>query len=126
MADFYEPMSSEPGLRESIVQFVGGTAAVTKVFGRGVTVTYVSTGLVDLVWSTNDARPGTFLGPKAMQLHATTSSGVKGYSVATGVYNATTRTLRVAIWDASNNLVDLAALQWLTVTIAFLEAVIGP
>jgi hypothetical protein len=126
VSDFYPPMSSEPALREHLVQFVGGAAAVTKVFGRGITVTYVSTGLVDLKWSTTDDAPGTFVGPKCLQLHATTASGVKGFSVATGVYNASTRTLRVAIWDASNNLVDLAALQWLTATILFLVDRIGP
>ena len=122
----YESMTNEPNLREWVVQFVGGTAAATKVFGKGITVTYVSTGLVDLGWSTVDAIPGVFLGPKCLQLHATTQSGIKGYTVATGVYNTSTRKLRVAIWDASNNLVDLAALQWLTATILFSAERITP
>ena len=122
----YEPKVSEPSTFDQIIQFVGGTAAVTKVFGAGVTVTYVSTGLVDITWSSNHSKPGTFLGPKSGFVHATTAANVKGYSVTCGVYNVSTRTLRVSIYDASNNLVDLAALQWATFVIAFLTAgVIG-
>jgi hypothetical protein len=122
----FEPRVSEPSLLDQIVQFVGGTTAVTKVFGSGVTVTYVSTGLVDITWSANQSRPGVFLAPRSGFVHATTPANVKGYSCTCGVYNTTTRTLRVSIYDASNNLVDLAALQWLTLTIAFLtDGVIG-
>ena len=110
-----------------VVQFVGGTAAVTKVFGSGVTVTYVSTGLVDITWSANQSKPGTFLGPQSAMFHATTQATIKAYSCVTGNYSVSARTLRVNMYDASNNLVDLAALQWLTLMIAFLtDGAIGP
>ena len=127
MSDFYEARHSEPGEREHLVQFVGGTAAITKTYGRSITATYVSTGLVDLTWSANAPKPGTFVGPRGMPgFRATVQSGVKGYTAVVGDYSTTTRTLRVAIYDASNNLVDLAAAQWLTLVLVFLVEAIGP
>jgi hypothetical protein len=122
----YEILGSEPTERDYVVQFVGGTAAVTKVYGRGVTVTYVSTGLVDIVWSANETKPGTFVGVTGPCFRATTAANVKGYSIVHGDYNTTTRTVRVSIYDASNNLVDLAAAQWLTFKAVFLAEIIGP
>lgn len=102
------------------VKFVGGTAAVTKVTGTGsgISVTYISTGIVDLAWSEN---PGTFLGMVAT-FQATTASGVKGYTVVPGVFNATTFKLRLNITGASESLVDLAALQWLNCLVFFKKA----
>lgn len=126
MSDFYEVLGSEPTERDHVVQFVGGSAAVTKVYGRGISVAYVSTGLVDLTWSANQERPGTFVAPKSAMFHATTQANVKAYTCVTGVYNVSARTLRVNMYDASNNLVDLAALQWLTLTVMFLTELIGP
>lgn len=127
MSDFYEIKGSEPSERDYLVKFVGGTTAVTKVLGKGLTTTWISTGIVELAWSTNQEVPGTFAGPKSGVIHATTPANVKGYSFTCGDYNASTRKLRVSIYDASNNLVDLAALQWLTLTLAFLaDGVIGP
>ncbi len=116
----YTLRGSEPSEYDQVIKFVGGTAAVTKLYGAGVTVTYVSTGLVDLVWSANQSKPGTFLGPKSYVFNATTQATIKAYTVVTGEYSVSTRTLRVNMYDASNNLVDLAALQYLTITIAFL------
>lgn len=120
MGDFYEALDSETSLRKHMVRFVGGTAAVTKVLGRGITVTYISTGIVDLVWSANDGNPGRFMGlVGAPSFQATTASGVKGYTCVPGAWNATTRTLRLNITNASEALADLAALQWLNLTVAF-------
>lgn len=105
--------------RDYTFTFVGGAAAITKEFGVGATLTYVSTGLVDIQWSANQSKPGTFVGLKGHGFRATTSSGIKGYSVGLGDYDATNRKVRLAIWDASNNLVDLTSTQHLTITIAF-------
>lgn len=120
MADFYEQSASEPELRIYVVKFVGGSAAVTKQFGNGVTVTYVSTGLVDLVFATP---PGPYVGVLGRGFDATTQSAVKGYTVVAGApsTSATTGsvTVRVAITGASEALVDLAALQTLTLQVAF-------
>jgi hypothetical protein len=122
VGQFYEPLSSEPTLRSHVVKFVGGTTAVTKVFGNGITVSYISTGIVDLVWTDT---PGTYVG-FTWGLEALTASGVKGYTVvagqATNVFNASTKTLRLNITGASESLVDLAASQWLNCIVLFKES----
>jgi hypothetical protein len=99
------------------VRFVGGSAAVTKVYGEGVTVTYISAGIVDLTFS--DAQ-GTFIGLAGEpSFAATTAADVKGHTVVVGVYNTTTNTLRLNITNASETLHDLAVLEWLTATLLF-------
>lgn len=114
--DSWNQQSTEAGEVVTRVRFVGGTAAITKLYGRGVTPTYVSTGLVDLVWAEN---PGLFVGVDGYCFDATTSSALKGYTVVPGAYNSTTRTLRLSITNASDALADLAALQNLTIGVAF-------
>lgn len=112
--------------RDHTVTFVGGAAAVTKLRGPGVAVSYISTGIVELTWSANEGRPGVFDGLKSWGFRADTPANVKGYSCVAGAYNVSTRKLRVSIYDASNNLVDLAALQWLTLTLVFVSEVVVP
>jgi hypothetical protein len=114
--DFSKPLASEPELRQWIVRFVGGTAAVTKSFGVGVTVTYVSAGLVDLVFA--DPLPGPYVGVLGYCFDATTAANVKSYILTTGAFNTTTRTLRLNMFEAGT-LTDLAALENLTVTLGF-------
>lgn len=114
--DAWEQLSTEPDEVVSRVRFVGGSAAVTKLYGRGVTVTYIGTGLVDLAWA---EFPGVFVGVDGYCFDATTASGLKGYTVVPGAYNTTTRTLRLSITNASEALTDLAAAQNLTIGIAF-------
>ena len=122
MTQFYDFQTTEPTLKGHVVRFVGGTAAVTKELGKGITVTYVSTGLVDLTWSANFEPPGTFVGLAGKPaFQATTPSGIKNFDCAPGVYNTSTRTLRLAIWNASGTLTDLAALQWITLVALFKE-----
>ena len=117
MADFYEPLTSEPELREHVVRFVGGSAAVTKVRGRGITVTYITTGIVDITWSEN---PGVFIGLSGMPMfQATTAADVKGHTCVPGAYNSSTKTLRLNITNASDALHDLAALEWLNLVALF-------
>lgn len=108
---------SEPETNAEIVRFVGGSAAVTKTFGSAITTSYVSTGIVDLVFSEN---PGTYLG-SLVTFEATAASGVKGYTAVITPFNSTTLKLRCTIYDAGGTptLVDLAAAQWLTVLALF-------
>lgn len=115
--DTYPVRSAAPELVLCPVRFVGGTTAVTKVFGEGVTVTYIGTGLVDITFSDSQ---GTFLGLAGMpSFSATTAADVKGHTCVPGVYNTTTRALRLNITNASDALHDLAALEWLTLTPMF-------
>lgn len=124
MAQMAEPLPLRGTIAEQVdhlVKFVGGTAAVTKVYGPGVTTTYISTGVVDLTWATGANGPGAFLGLKGQCFEATTPAGVKSYVVVPGVFNTTTNTLRLSMYE-SGTLTDLAALEWLTVTCAFTTA----
>ncbi len=94
------------------VRFVGGTNAVTKVAdtGPGITCTYISAGIVDLVWSEN---PGMFVDAQGA-FSATTTADVKAYAFMHGVFNTTTFTLRLNMFE-SGTLTNLAALEWLGV-----------
>lgn len=98
------------------IRFVGGTTAVTKLFGLGVAVTYVSTGVVNLVWAEN---PGTYLGVSGYCFDATTASALKGYTLVPGAYNSVTRTMVLNIFNSSFAAADLAALQNLTLRVVF-------
>ncbi len=101
------------------VKFVGGTNAVTKVKGEGVTVTYVSAGIVDLTFGAAPGpAAGEFLGVVGHVYQATTTADVKAYLLAVGVYNTTTRTLRLNMTETTT-LTNLAALEWLNITLAF-------
>lgn len=108
--------TSEPELTGSIVKFVGGAAAVTKLFGKALAVNYVGTGIVNLVWKEN---PGAFVGVLGHCFEATVHAGVKGYTVVAGVYNPATFTLQIQIFNSAFALADLAALQWLTIVLGF-------
>lgn len=112
----WEQKSTEPDEVVQRVRFVGGTAAVTKLYGRGVTVTYIGTGLVDLVWA---EFPGTYIGIDGYCFDATTAADLKGFTVVPGLYNTTTRTLRLSITNASEALTDLAAAQNLSIGVVF-------
>lgn len=126
-------MSSDQRLTTNIateadfsVTFVGGTAAVTKLLGPGIAVSYVSTGIVELTWSANETPPGAFVGLKSWGFRADTPANVKAYTCVAGAYTVATRKLRINMYDGSNNLVDLAALQWLTVTLQFVAESLIP
>ena len=124
MAQLVEPYKLRGNIPEELdhlVKFVGGSAAVTKVYGPGVTVTYISSGVVDLTWATGANGPGTFLGLKGYNFQATTPANVKAYTLVPGVFNTSTNTLRLSMYE-SGTLTDLADLEWLTVTAAFTPA----
>lgn len=115
----YPLRSSVPETYDHFIKFVGGSSAVTAVEARGCTVTYISTGIVDLVFKELE---GSFAGVAGHGFEATTVADLKGYSVVVGVFNTTTKTLRLNITNASDTLADLAALQWLSITLKFKRA----
>jgi hypothetical protein len=119
-AALYPLIQTEPEARDHVVKFVGGAAAVTKVFGNGMTVTYVSTGVVKISWSNAAVNPGKFIGVKGYCFQATTPGNVKGYVLVHEAYVPSTRSILLNMYEAGV-LTDLAALEWLTVTLAFKE-----
>jgi hypothetical protein len=117
-ADTYEVQSNYPELKEFVCKFVGGTAAVTKTFGPGLTVTYISAGVVDVTVPTGADRPGDFIGVGGYCFEATTPANVKSYVLVPGVFNTSTGKLRLSMYE-SGTLTDLAALEWLSVKLLF-------
>ena len=98
--------SDIPELRLHPIKFVGGSAAITKLAqasGDKCVPTYISTGVVDLIWPDSQ---GNFLGVIGHAFEATTQSALKGYTVVAGVFNTTTNTLRLNITNASDTLAD--------------------
>jgi hypothetical protein len=115
--DAYLLKSSEPEEVDTFIKFTGaGAAPVVKVAGKGVTITRTGVGLVSLIF---DEFAGVYLGVKGFCFEATVAAGVKGYTVVPGVYNTATRTLAINMTSAAEALVDLAALQQLSLTLAF-------
>src|SRR4051812_26874675 len=108
--------STEPTEVEQVVRFAGGATAVSKLRGRGIIITYVSVGRVDLSWTDSQ---GTFIGLVGATFEATAPAGVAGYSVVAGDYDPTTRKLPLSIFSGSNALVDLTAAQRLSIRPAF-------
>jgi hypothetical protein len=124
MSQLVEPLPLRGNIQEEVdqfIKFVGGSAAVTKVYGPNVTVTYISTGVVDLCWATGANNPGLCLGVKGHCFQATTPANVKAYVLVPGVYNTSTCKLRLSMYE-SGTLTDLDALEWLGLTVAFTPA----
>jgi ABC-type spermidine/putrescine transport system permease subunit II len=100
---------------DHIIKAVGGSSAVTKVTGPGVTITRTGTGAYLLTWA---ADPGNSLGAIA-SLQATTASALAGHVVICGPFVVATRTMAVTVTNASDAAHDLAALEWFNVRAAF-------
>lgn len=121
MSAQFESLQSEPELREYVLKFVGGTTAVTKVFGEGMTIAYTATGRVTVTWSANQAPPGTFIGITGFCFQGTTPGDVDLFQLVHEGYSTSARTLVLNMYE-SGSLADLAALEWLTCKIAFTVA----
>ncbi len=116
----YEGRTSEPELREYLLKFVGGTTAVTKVYGKGMTIAYTATGRVTVTWSARE-NPGRFLGITGFCFQGTTPGDVDLFQLVHEAYSTSARTLVLNMYE-SGSLADLAALEWLTCKIAFTDA----
>jgi hypothetical protein len=105
--DLYPVKSTRREIVTVAGSFVGGTTAATKATGYDVTVTYVSTGLYTLTFADVYAENLAFI----TQLQAATPGDVKGHGVVADTMSA--GVIQVSVYDASNNLHDLAASEWL-------------
>jgi hypothetical protein len=119
----YPPKSSLSEERLARVAITGtGAADPTKRFGQGVAVARQGVGIHRLTFS---VKPGKFVGLAGPVFRADTPSAVKGYTLtASGWTDNTTGGgyVDVYLWDASNNAVELAALQYLELSVLFTES----
>lgn len=117
-ADMSPGRSSVHYERTFRVRLLGtGAANPTVEVGQGLTVAWVSTGLYRITWPEG---PGVFVG-FIPGLGAATTGDLKGYTVVRDTYDTTNHQIDVAVYNASNNLADLAANQYLDLTIIFAE-----
>lgn len=107
--------ATQPEVIEHLIRAVGGSSAITKVTGTGLTVTRTGAGAYLVTWAEN---PGTHL-TNQYGLSATTPGDLAGHTVIFGAYNATARTLAFVLYNASFAAHDLAALEWVDLTIRF-------
>ncbi len=96
-----------------VIRAVGGSAAVTKVTGPAVAVTRTGSGAYLLTF---DENVGTVLTAIA-SLQATTPGDVAGHTVVFGAYNSTAKTLAFIVYNASDAAHDLAALEWVSLSV---------
>jgi hypothetical protein len=108
--------SPTPGLQTHVVRFVGGAAAVTKETGggEGITVTYVGSGVVNLVWAKS---PGTFVGAIG-SVQAATPNNVDTYTVTFDTFDTSTNTLPLTLSEGGTP-TDLAAGEYCTCVLFF-------
>ncbi len=97
------------------IRVVGGAAAVTKVTGLGLAVTYVATGRYKITWAEN---PGTYVMPLAT-LEAATPGDLAGHTVIFDTYDSSTLTQEFYLYNASFAVHDLAASEWINISIKF-------
>lgn len=102
------------GCQLHFVRFVGGAGAVTKEIGEGITVTYVGSGVVNIVWS---AAPGTFVGGFGT-VQAATPNNVDTYTVTLDTYDSSTKTLPITLSEGGVP-TDLAASEYCNLMLVF-------
>jgi len=117
MSQRWQAWATEPNKVDVPVRIVGGSGAVTKLFGQGASIAYVSTGVIDVTFPDFY---GTFLGMDAA-FDATTQSQVAGYTAVAGdppsnPASGTSGTIRVNIFNNSNTLTDLTSTQRVLLT----------
>jgi hypothetical protein len=108
--------STTAGLQMHVIRFVGGAAAVTKQTGtgEGVTVTYVGSGVVNLVWTHS---PGTFVGA-LFSVQAATPADIDTYTVTADTWDSSAKTLPITLSEAGTP-TDLAADEYCTCVVMF-------
>jgi hypothetical protein len=102
---------------DCVVKITGINGAnPTNVIAPGCTVTRTGEGAYLITWGES---PGTYKGLKGFGFEATTPADLAGYTVVTGVYNATAKTLAFVVYNSSFAAADLIAAQSLTLNLGF-------
>lgn len=92
-----------------------GAADPTVEVGQRVKVTHVTTGQYRITWS---EAPGQFE-VASLDLGAANPADLKGYSVVRDTYDSTNLQIDFVVFNSSFNAADLAAAQFLDLTITF-------
>lgn len=95
-----------------------GAADPTVEVGQGITADETATGVYLLTWK---YAPGVFVGWH-YGFGAVTPADLKGYTAVRDTYDTTNLQLEVRIYNASGTLADLAAAQYIDITVVFAES----
>jgi hypothetical protein len=118
--DMYPQRASEPESSEVLIAFTGaGAANPTKVFGKGLAITWVSTGLYRLTFTDP---PGVLVCPGGPCWQATVPAGIKGYTAVFGAFDSTGKIIQVSVYNSAFALADLAAAQTASFAMVFKRA----
>ena len=120
---FFPLLCSMASERSHRIRFLGtGNGTVPTIdLGHGVSAAWIATGRLTITWKDN---PGTFVGLGSTNFRDNTSqTTVKGFTVTAGAYPATasTFTLELDIWNASQAAADLATTSFLDQEFIFSE-----
>jgi len=124
---FYDDKTSLAEKREYECSFTGtGAANPTKRYGQGITFTRTASGVYRATFAEH---PGAFVKIGGYAFGADTPSAVKGYTLTRGVFVAPTSSalgyLEMSVWNSSFAAADLAALQYLDVTLVFAASAVA-
>lgn len=115
--EMYPQRATEPETYTHFVTFTGaGAGTPTKNYGKGVAVTWVSTGLYTLTFVDP---PGNLVSMGGPSFQATTMSALKGYSAVLGAFDSTGKIVQVSVTNSSFALADLQVLQTMSLELIF-------
>jgi hypothetical protein len=111
---------TEPETVKWAVAFTGaGAANPTKNYGKGVAVTWVSTGKYRLTFV--DA-PGNLVSPGGPSFQDATPGNLKGYTAVFGTFDTTGKIVDVSFYNSSFNLTDLTSTNVASFVMLFKKA----
>lgn len=95
-----------------------GAADPTIEVGQGMTVDETATGVYQITWTSG---PGTFIGWH-YGFGAATPGDLKGFTAVRDTYDTTNFVLPFTVFNASATAADLAANQYMDITVLFSES----
>ena len=110
----------EPELVAWPVTFTGaGAANPTKNYGKGVAITWTSTGLYRLTFV--DA-PGNLVCPGGPNWQDATPANLKGFTAVFGAFDSTGKIISVSIYNSAGTLTDLTSTNVVSFDMQFKKA----
>ena len=112
--------SSEPETYDGLLTFTGaGAGTPTKNYGKGMTVSYVSSGRYRLTFADF---PGNFISPGGPNFQAGTPGNIKNYSAIFGAFDSTGKIVDIFVYNSSGTLTDLTSDQTVSFQMSFKRA----
>jgi hypothetical protein len=110
----------EPETVEWPITIVGaGAANPTKTYGKGVAVTWVSTGKYRLTFV--DA-PGNLVCPGGPNFQDATPGNLKNFAAVFGTFDSAGKVIDVSVYNASGTLTDLTSTNTVSFAMLFKKA----